>query len=224
MFNRLLVPGMAVVLAMPLNAATKPGRFALESAEGLELVHVVAKPVTYQGHKALRLDEVKDYAGEALALLTGTDFENGTIDVDLAGLPAAGSDAGARGFVGIGFRSTPHAAAFECFYIRPTNGRADDQLRRNHSTQYTSMPDFPWQRLRMETPGVYESYVDLVTGAWTHVKIEVAGAKARLFVNGATQPALVVNDLKRGSTSGQVGLWIGAGTEAYFRNLEIAAR
>jgi hypothetical protein len=26
--------------------------------------------------------------------------------------------------------------------------RADDQLQRNHSTQYVSQPDFTWQRLR----------------------------------------------------------------------------
>src|SRR5204862_1132253 len=126
--------------------------------------------------------------GEPVALLTGSEFTDGAIEVDLAGQPAAGSDAGARGFVGIAFRSTPHATAFDCFYLRPTNGRADDQLRRNHSTQYISAPDFPWQRLRSETPGVYESYVDLVTVTWTHVKIEVSGVKARLLVNGSAQP------------------------------------
>jgi hypothetical protein len=53
------------------------------------------------------------------------------------------------------------------------------------------------------------------------LKIDVRGVKASLFVNGAAQPALIVNDLKRGSTRGQVGLWIGAGTEGYFRNLQI---
>ena len=159
-----------MVLATPLHAATKPGHFAVESGQGLELVHVVPKAVTYQGQKALRLDEEKGYGGEALALLTGSEFTDGTIEVDLAGLPAAGSDAGARGFVGVAFRSTPHATAFDCFYLRPTNGRADDQLRRNHSTQYISAPDFPWERLRSQTPGVYESHVDLVTGAWTHVR------------------------------------------------------
>jgi hypothetical protein len=68
---------------------------------------------------------------------------------------------------------------------------------------------------------VYESYVDLETGVWTHVKIEVTGIRARLYVNGALQPTLVVNDLKRGVTSGAIGLWVGPGTEAYFRNLQV---
>jgi len=222
MLNRLSILVAAAVLAVPVHAATKPGRYAVESGDGLELVHVVAKPVTYEGHKALRLDEEKNYNGEALALLTESDFTDGTIEVDVAGRPGAGSDAGARGFVGVAFRSTAHATAFECFYLRPTNGRADDQLRRNHSTQYISAPDFPWERLRKETPGVYESYVDLVTGAWTHMKIEVSGVKARLFVNGGAQPVLIVNDLKRGATGGQIGLWIGAGTEAYFRDLRVS--
>jgi hypothetical protein len=219
----LLALSAAAVSILSLHAAGKSAHYPVETGTGLEFVHVVPKTVTYQGQKALRLDEEKNYNGEAVALLTGSDFSDGTIEVDLAGVPGAGSDSGARGFVGVAFRSTPHAAAFECFYLRPTNGRADDQLRRNHSTQYISAPEFPWQRLRSETPGVYESYVDLVTGAWTHVKIEVSGVKARLFVNGATQPALVLNDLKRGATSGQIGLWIGAGTEAYFRDLRVTA-
>jgi hypothetical protein len=45
--------------------------------------------------------------------------------------------------------------------------------------------------------------------------------RARLFVNSATQPTLIVNDLKHGVTSGAIGLWIGSGTEAYFRNLHV---
>jgi hypothetical protein len=51
-------------------------------------------------------------------------------------------------------------SGFECFYLRPTNGRADDQVRRNHSVQYISFRGFPWYRL--ESPEKYESYTDLV--------------------------------------------------------------
>jgi len=76
--------------------------------------------------------------------------------------------------------------------------------------------------LREETPGLYESYVDLVPGEWTKLRIEVEGTKARLFVHGAEQPVLVVNDLKLGNTRGAVALWIGLGTEAFFSNLVIS--
>jgi hypothetical protein len=110
---------------------------------------------------------------------------------------------------------------YEAFYLRPTNGRADDQLRRNHSTQYISHPDFPWDRLRREHPGVYESYVDLVPGEWTKIRIVVSGEKARLFVHGAEQPVLIVNDLKHGQSRGRVALWIGNGTEAWFSNVVV---
>ena len=62
------------------------------------------------------------------------------------------------------------------FLLRPTNGRAEDQPRRNHSTQYVSEPDFPWQRLRQENPGVYETYTDLQPGVWTKINRAVGRA------------------------------------------------
>ena len=97
----------------------------------------------------------------------------------------------------------------------------NDQLFRNRSTQYESSPDYPWQRLRQENPGVYESYVDVESGAWTKLRIEVSGSKARLYINGASQPCLVVNDLKLGQSHGAIGLWGRISTEAYFSNLRI---
>lgn len=107
----------------------------------------------------------------------------------------------------------------KCFYIRPTNGRADDQLRRNHSTQFVSAPDWPWERLRKENPGVYESYVDLAAGEWTHLCVVVHGTNASLYFGGAAQPCLLVHDLKPGNPHGAVALWIGPGTEGYFSGL-----
>jgi hypothetical protein len=224
MSSKLLASAALFCLAIPTLAQPPARRVPVEDGTGLEFVQVVPRTVTYRGQKALRLVQAPNATREGVALLHGIEFKDGAIDVDVAGIPAAGSDAAARGFVGIAFRSSPHAAAFECFYVRPTNGRADDQLRRNHSTQYVSEPGFPWQKLREEHPGVYESYVDLETGAWTHLHVEVEGVRARLFVNGAPQPALIVNDLKRGPLAGQLGLWVGAGTEAHFRNLQITAR
>jgi hypothetical protein len=143
------------------------------------------------------------------------------IEVDLAGMPSASADAGARGFVGISFHVQPGAVRMKTFYLRPTNGRADDQVRRNHSTQYTADPEWPWHRLRREEPGRYESYVDLIPGEWTSLRIVVAASRAELYVNGAGQPALVVTDLKYPDRSGGVALWIGAGTVAHFANLRI---
>ena len=54
----------------------------------------------------------------------------------------------ARGFIGIAFRLQGDGR-YECIYL-PTNGRADDQVRRNHSTQYSSHRDFDFARARKE--------------------------------------------------------------------------
>ena len=159
--------------------------------------------------------------GDMLAILSGSEMRDGVIDVDVAGNPLEGAPEGARGFIGIAFRVRPKAATYECFYIRPTNGRADDQLRRNHSTQYISFPDYPWDRLRKEAPGVYESYADMEPGKWMHLRVVVEGQKARLFVNGADQPALVVNDLKLGTAGGAVALWAVPTTDAWFSGLKV---
>jgi hypothetical protein len=192
--------------------------YPLDALSEVALHNVAAGLVSYRGRPALRVveDDGPPTDAPALAILLDSDFKDGVIETAIAGAPRAGAAEGMRGFVGVAFRVQPGGAAFECFYLRPTNGRANDQLRRNHATQYISHPDYPWYRLREETPGVYEAYTDLVPGAWTPIRIVVAGLQAQLHVNGAEQPCLVVNDLKLGETQGQIALWIGAGTEAYF--------
>lgn len=186
---------------------------------------VAVETVQFQGSAAVRVTDRRGPAGlNPLVELAVGEFHNGTIELDVAGAPAAGVGEGARGFVGVAFRIDP-AKRYEALYIRPTNGRADDQLRRNHATQYVSMPEYPWHRLRKEQPGVYESYADMVAGEWTRLRVEVSGAKARLYVNGAAQPALIVNDLKLGGDAkGGVALWVGDGTQAHFRNVRVTKR
>ena len=58
-------------------------------------------------------------------------------------------------------------------------------------------------------------------GAWTKYKVKAEGTTAKLYVHGAAQPCLIVNDLKMGTIEGGVALWVGPGTEGYFSNLKI---
>jgi len=184
-----------------------------------EVVNARVETVTYRGVRALHLVPAPETAGkdeDMLALLDGPDFTDGTIEVDLAGAPRPDAPPDSRGFIGISFRTGEHGAWTEVFYLRPTNGRSDDQLRRNHAAQYAADPEYPWYRLRKESPGQYESYVDLEPGFWTRLRIEVTGTTARLYVHGASQPTLVVNDLKHGVRPGRIALWAHVDTQAYF--------
>jgi hypothetical protein len=208
----------------PLAAQNLP----LETPVGLKLHNVQAEPATLAGKRGLRVT----FSGEAkqqpqietLAVIEGSDFTNGVIEAEIAGEPAADAPEGARGFVGIAFRVRPDLKTYDAFYLRPTNGRADDQVRRNHSAQYVSQPDWPWPRLRKDSPERYESYVDLEPGKWTRIRIEVQGERARLFVHGQSQPTLIVNDVKTGASGhGAIALWTNPGTVAHFRDLRITA-
>jgi 3-keto-disaccharide hydrolase len=217
------------------SRAMQGSTFLLDSMDGLELrgisepgavpVKIQTEVASYHGRRAVRVVNVEGQGvqtGEqVLAIVKTSDFKDGTIEAEVAGVPRQGAKPSTRGFVGIAFRVQDHGSRYEAFYLRMTNGRADDQLQRNHSAQYMSHPDYPWKRLRDENPGLYESYVDLEAGAWTRIKIVVFGNKAQLYVNGADQPCLIVNDLKLRDIHGQVALWTGSDTEAYFSNLTI---
>jgi hypothetical protein len=215
-----LVPGLAFAEARHVP---------LESMDGLRLHNVAGEPVVHQGRKGLRLTFAPTampagpgQAVEQLALIDGLEFSSGVIEAEVAGAPASGAPEGARGFVGVAFRVQPDKSTYDAFYLRPTNGRAEDQERRNHAVQYIGHPEWTWARLRKETPSKYESYVDLVPGEWTKIRIEVRGDRARLYVHDNEHPTLIVNDVKSGAkATGGVALWLGAGTVAHFRNLTV---
>jgi hypothetical protein len=193
------------------------------------LPHWVSPTVAqHDGKDALRLVLTPDAItpdNPTLARVRDIDFLDGTIEVEVAGRPLPDAARDARGFIGIAFRIQDDLSKFECFYIRPTNGRAEVQLRRNRACQYFSYPDWRFDRMRREVPGHYEAYVDLVTGAWTKLRIEIDRDKARLFVHAQEQPTLIVNDLKHGpDLNGAIGLYIDNGTEGFFRNLRVQGR
>ena len=206
---------LCVLLAVPLSA---------QRAEQLTGKNVSIAQTNFKGRSAIQVIASPGAANAAsYAVIKDASFRDGTIEVDLAGQPAGGAAEGARGFIGIAFRLQADGR-YEYIYLRPTNGRADDQVRRNHSTQYSSHPDFDFARSRQEAPEKYESYVDLQPGVWTKLKIEVEGRNARLYVHGAEQPCLIVNDLRLDAPEGGVALWVGPGTEGYFSNLKITSK
>ncbi len=200
--------------------------FKFDTSEGLELINVKAKAVNHNDKTGIQITKADgDIKGETLVIIPGINFKNGTITVELTGEPAPDADPQMRGFVGVAFRVNPEDySKYECFYLRPTNARADNQLRRNHSVQYISHPEYPWYRLRKESPGLYETYVDLAPGEWTKVKIEVTDSMAKLYVHEADQPCLIVNDLKKGVSEGKIALWLHSSTLARFRDLVVISK
>jgi hypothetical protein len=221
---------LAMLLSMsapPVVADGSAFTLPLNDASQVRPRNVTVEAVRYGGSEALGVRQTGPYRGfdtDTFAFVPGLDFHDGTIEVDVAGSSLPDAPANARGFVGIAFRIDAEGGSFasEGFYIRPSNGRAEDQVRRNRATQYFSYPGYDFDRLRREAPGQYESYADLVVGEWTHLRIEVSGATARFYVGGAAQPALIVRDLKRGPDAhGTVGLFVGVGADGHFRNLSV---
>ena len=216
--------GLSLCLLAAAIPLFVPGERKGSGLADLEVVKGKAEMVTYRGRTAVHLIPSPDQQGPEdaiMAIVGGSDFDDGIIEVEVAGAPRSGTPEDSRGFIGISFHVQPHGSRFENIYLRPTNGRADEQLRRNHSLQYSSEPDFPWYRLRKDNPGVYESYADLEPGSWTRVKITVSGTAARLYIHDATQPCLIVNDLKLGHARGQIALWAHWTTDGYFSNLRV---
>ena len=185
-----------------MGAQAQQRQFALESIAGLRLHNVIAEPATLQGRNGIRVTisdaarrqverQAKDdqnrlaTAGgtvEQLAVIEGLEFDNGVIQAEIAGAPMPGAPAGARGFVGLAFRLQSDLRTYDAFYLRPTNGRADDQVQTQPRCRSTSrIPTGRGSGFARRRPRSTNPYVDLVPGQWTKVRIEVRGAQARLL-------------------------------------------
>jgi hypothetical protein len=155
------------------------------------------KVVEYQGRKSLFLDgggaELKDL-----------DMRDGVIDVDVA-TPAS------RGFFGIQFRIDDKNA--EWVYLRQHKSGAPDAM------QYTPVLNTGLNWQIYNGPG-FTGAVDIPKDVWFHLRLEVAGAQAKLYVKDMDMPALVMSDLKSGIQKGHVALAVLTG-ETYFSNFEI---
>ena len=158
-----------------------------------------AKPAEYMGRKGLRLD------GGA-AVLKEFEMRDAVIDVDVA-TPAA------RGFFGFDIRIDRDEANYEEIYLRQHKSGLPDAM------QYTPVLHSGRNWQIYNGPG-FTGAVDIPKNAWFHLRLEVTGAQAKLFVKDMEKPALVMDDLKSGVQKGQVALFTLTG-ETYFSNFEI---
>lgn len=198
-----------------------------------EVSHVKARVVQFNGEEVLRVERdleslpldpnrMIETVDEATFLkLKGINLENGIVEVKVLSRLLPTAPPFARGFIGLAFRIKEDNSAFESIYLRPTNGRADDQFRRNHTIQYFSYPDYKFDRLRAESKGEYETYADIGLDEWMTIRIEFKDKSATLYLNNQKSPAFLVKETLGSAHSGSIGLWLDIGTEGYFKDLKI---
>ena len=153
---------------------------------------------------------------DGVAWIAGVEFSDGTIELEIKGKNEQG-----RSFVGIAFHVQDNRV-FDAVYLRPFNFQAAEQERRSHSTQYISMPGHDWSELRKSHPGKYEFAItpEPDPDSWVKVKLVVKDKNVAAFVNGSDKPTLAV-ELLNERLKGKVGLWVGNGSDGWFRNLKV---
>jgi len=180
---------------MVAQAPAAPPTF---DASRWNIIDPEARAMTYLGRPSLFLDN-------GIALLRDSSFADGTIEFDMAmhGHPSFG---------GVAFR-VASKEDYELVYLRPHLSRRPDAL------QYT--PIFngaeAWQ---LYSGDGYTGTAELPANRWVHVRLVVAGQTARLYVDGATEPQLVVKELRRPWAAGAIGLWGRLGG-AHFSNVVV---
>jgi hypothetical protein len=150
-----------------------------------------------------------------IAVVEGVEFSEGTVELDIKGKSQIQST-----FPGVAF-NVVDGKTFEAVYFRPFNFKRDDTAYRSRAVQYVAWPENTWEKLRKETPGMYESTAKPAPdpNGWFHARIEVTKQKVKVWVDDAKEPSLVVDRLA-GPHSGKVGLWVDS-QEGAFSNLKI---
>ena len=197
----LVLPALVVLVASSSRAETPPALSMPPDSPRWEL-EGQAKPAEFQGRKCLQLD------GGA-AIVKDLQMRDGVVDVDVA-ITAA------RGFMGFQFRIDADGANAEEVYLRAHKSGAPDAL------QYTPVLSTGANWQLYNGPG-FTGAVDIPKDVWFHLRLDVSGAQAQLYVKDMGKPALVMNDLKSGVQKGQVALWVLTGA-TYFSNFKFTAK
>lgn len=209
--------GISKLLAVSLLIVALGCSISTVEKEDLEIKNGTISEIEFAGKKGFAL---KAEGLHVLACMKDMNFENGTIEVDL-GSPDEPGQLGP----GIAFRIQDEVVdslkinnpkqKYEYFYFRPYKSQT------NNAIQYAAGgTKYYWKYLRENHPGVYEGEAELPITGWFHVRVEVAGSVAKVYVNNAEEPNLIVNDLKHGLSRGSVGIYSYHKT-IYFANLKV---
>ena len=151
-----------------------------------------------------------------LAWIEGSDFGEGTIELDVRG-----KDVFQQSFLGVAFHGKDDHT-YESVYVRPFNFRATDPASHQHAVQYMTVPDFDWPQLREKFPEEFENPVNgsLSPTDWVPVRVVVKGQAVEIFVGADKTPTLAVRKLGNLSR-GMIGLWTGNTSDGDFSNLRV---
>jgi hypothetical protein len=204
------------ILAGISSFSQNPGAIDLHAAFQNGNIHVYNRQLTLineKSHAGISLS--KDF-GEGIAWLKGIEFSNGILEFDVRG-----EDLKQHSFVGIAFHGKDDST-FDAIYLRPFQFKAKDETLRNRAIQYISLPNFTWQILRERFPGKYEHSIEPAPdpNAWVHIRIVIKNETVSVFINGSTEPSLVVEKVTRLKT-GQVGFYVADTSGGDFANLVI---
>ncbi len=208
-------------LALRLSVSAAPQSRVLQQIDPADRLAAGKLRAVNRDVSALKGDRrgvhVTEKAGPGVIWIEGSDFAQGTIELDVRG-----RDVLQQSFVGVAFHRKDDDT-YDAVYLRPFNFRAEDPIRRQNAVQYMSVPDFDWPRLRKEFPSEFENPVDpsVAPTDWVPLRVVVTGRMVQVYVGAAKSPTLEVRKL--GSQDrGMVGLWVGNNSDGDFANLRIA--
>ncbi|MFQ6792764.1 MAG: hypothetical protein ACLRT4_08275 [Thomasclavelia sp.] len=178
--------------------------------------------VEFEHEKVIRVvknEKIDEYDENTYAKLTDVKLKNGVIEVKVLSRLLIDAPDFARGFIGIAFRINEDDSYFESFYVRPTNGRIDDPIRKNRAYQYFAYPQYTFAYFREQGITDYEGPANIGLNEWIILKAVIENTKGEFYINDKL--VLTVDQMIHDPSSGQIGIFVDTGTEGFFKDLKI---
>ena len=145
------------------------------------------------------------YFRKGVALVRDVAMENGTLELDLAATDTTT-------FLGVVFRAVSPRFS-NVIFLRPGASGTEEAIQ--YGPAFNTL-GVAWQVYHYDGAN---AVAEVPRNRWIHLRIELDGPVARLFVDSATSPTLVVPRVVTSGGSG-IGLWTGPfGRGAWFSNI-----